>query len=67
EGQAKININTATRSELMKLPRIGPVTADKILAYRNTYGSFRSLDDLQKIKGVGPKTVAKLKLYAVVN
>jgi len=67
KGQAKINVNTASRSELMKLPRIGPKTADKILAYRNTYGSFRSLDDLQKIKGIGPKTVAKLKLYAVVN
>ena len=66
EGQAKININTATRSELMKLPRIGPVTADKILAYRNTYGSFRSLDDLQKINGIGPKTVEKMKVYAIV-
>ena len=67
KGQAKINVNTATRSELMKLPRIGPKTADKILAYRNSYGSFRSMDDLQKIKGIGPKTVVKLKLYAVVN
>ena len=67
KGQAKINVNTATRSELMQLPRIGPKTADKILAYRNSYGSFRSMDDLQKIKGIGPKTVVKLKLYAVVN
>jgi len=50
----------------MKLPRIGPVTADKILAYRNTYGSFRSLDDLQKINGIGPKTVEKMKVYAIV-
>ena len=66
KGQAKININTASRSELMKLPRIGPKTADKIIAYRNTYGSFRSVDDLQKIKGIGQKTVEKLKLYAVV-
>jgi len=66
KGQAKININTATRSELMKLPSIGPKTADKILVYRNTYGSFRSLDDLQKIKGIGPKTVAKLRVYATL-
>jgi len=66
QGQPKININTASRSELMKLPRIGPVTADKILAYRNSYGSFRSLNDLQKIKGIGPKTVEQLKPYATI-
>jgi len=67
KGQPKININTASKSELMKLPRIGPKTADKILAYRNTYGSFRSLNDLQKIKGIGPKTVEKLRVYAKVH
>ena len=65
-GQPKININTASKSELMKLPRIGPKTADKIIAYRNTYGSFRSVDDLQKIKGIGPKTVDKLRLYTTL-
>ncbi|MBC8489973.1 MAG: DNA/RNA non-specific endonuclease, partial [Bacteroidetes bacterium] len=66
KGQPKININTASKSELMKLPRIGPITADKILVYRSTYGYFRSLNDLQKIKGIGPKTVEKLRLYAIV-
>jgi len=66
KGQEKINVNTASRSELMKLPRIGPKTADKIIAYRSIHGSFYSLNDLQKIKGIGPKTVEKLKLYAVV-
>jgi len=66
KGQPKININTATRSELMKLPRIGPKTADKIMAYRSIHGSFYSLNDLQKIKGIGPKTVERLKPYAAV-
>ena len=63
KGQPKININTASKSELMKLPRIGPVTADKILAYRSIHGSFYSLNDLQKIKGIGPKTVERLRPY----
>lgn len=66
KGQAKININTASRSELMKLPRIGPKTADKIIAYRSIHGSFFSLNDLQKVKGIGQKTVEKLSLYAKV-
>jgi len=66
KGQPKININTASKSELMKLPRIGPITADKILAYRSIHGSFYSLNDLQKIKGIGPKTVERLKPYAAV-
>ena len=66
KGQPKININTASKSELMKLPRIGPITADKIIAYRSIHGSFQSLNDLQKVKGIGPKIVAKLKPYARV-
>jgi len=43
---------TLIASELIKLPRIGPATADKILAYRSSYGSFQSIEDLQKIKGI---------------
>jgi endonuclease G, mitochondrial len=65
-GQGKINVNSASRSDLMKLPRVGPATADKIIAYRRTHGPFQSIYDLQKIKGIGPKTVEKLKPYATV-
>ncbi len=66
-GKARINVNTASRSELMQLPRVGPATADKIIAYRKVHGPFRSLNDLQKIKGIGPKTVEQLKPYAAVR
>jgi len=66
KGQPKININTASRGELMKLPLIDPKTADKIIAYRNIHGSFHSINELQKIKGIGPKTVEKLRPYAIV-
>jgi endonuclease G len=66
-GKARINVNTASRSELTQLPRVGPATADKIIAYRNVHGPFRSLNDLQKIKGIGPKTVEQLKPYAAVR
>src|SRR5260370_28348924 len=46
-----ININTATSEELQQVPGIGPVTADKILQMRKSYGAFKSVDDLLSIKG----------------
>ncbi len=58
-----VNINTADKKLLTQLPGIGPVTADAILKYRDTNGQFKSIDDLTKIKGIGNKTLAKLKPY----
>lgn len=58
-----VNINTADKKLLTQLPGIGPVTADAILKYRDTNGQFKSIDELTKIKGIGDKTLAKLKPY----
>ena len=66
EGQPKINVNNASKGELMRLPGIGDKLSDKIIAYRSVYGGFRTIDDLQSVKGIGVKTVAKLKPYATV-
>ncbi len=63
----KTNINTADRNELMRLPGIGPKTADKIIAYRVAHGGFGSIGELQRVKGIGPKTVEKLKQYVVIR
>ena len=60
-GGLRIDINRASASELEKLPRIGPKTAERILAFRNAYGAFRSADDLQQVKGIGPKTLELLR------
>ncbi len=57
----RIDINRAGASELEKLPRIGPKTAERILAFRDAYGAFRSADDLQQVKGIGPKTLELLR------
>lgn len=52
-GMARININTASQSELEGLPGIGPVTAAKIIAYRRQQ-PFRQPEDLQNVNGIGP-------------
>ena len=50
-----ININTATSEQFQRLPGIGPVLADRIVAYRETYGSFESIGELMNVSGIGEK------------
>ncbi len=53
---SKININTAPQEELVKLKRVGPVIAGRIIEYRETHGPFRGPEDIMKVKGIGQKT-----------
>ena len=52
-SDGKVNINSASKSELMKLEGIGPAVADKIIEYRNTNGPFKKPEDIRKVRGVG--------------
>lgn len=63
----KININTASAAELELLPQIGPALAKRITDYRTLYGPFRSIADLDKVKGIGPKTLEKIGPLITVN
>ncbi len=58
-----VNINSADKDTLTLLPGIGPVTAEAIIAYRNTNGNFKNIDELTKVKGIGEKTLVKLKPF----
>lgn len=55
------NVNTASAKELEKLPGIGKKSAAAIVAYRTEKGNFKTLKDLSKVKGVGEKTLDKIK------
>lgn len=57
----KININTATAEELVQLNGIGPKYAANIVEYRETWGSFKTPEDLMHVPGIGQKTFEKNK------
>ena len=59
-GPQVVYINRADVEELITLPDIGRVTAERIIAYREENGNFTSMDDLDKVDGIGPATLAKL-------
>jgi competence protein ComEA len=56
-----ININRATAAQLDSLDGIGPVIAQRIIEYRKVNGSFTSVDDLQKVSGIGAAKFAQIK------
>jgi len=59
----RININTATKQQLQKIPGIGATIAQRIINYRNQHGSFKSLEELCLVKGIGNAKLQKIKPY----
>jgi competence protein ComEA len=56
-----VSLSTATAEQLDALPGVGPVTAQKIVAYRAQHGPFMSVEGLDAISGIGPSRIADLK------
>jgi competence protein ComEA len=61
DAAAPVQLSTATAEQLDALPGIGPVTAQKILEYRQQHGAFSSVDELDAIPGIGPKRLDQLR------
>lgn len=57
----KVNINTATQTELETLPGIGPSIASKIVSYRKENGKFKSIEEIKKVSGIGESKYANIK------
>ena len=60
-AQSAVNLNTASRDELVTVPGIGPAKAQAIVEHRKAHGPFKSVDDLKQIKGFRDKLVERLR------
>lgn len=60
-GDGRININTADSGQLQEITGVGPVTAEKIISYREENGRFDSIEDIKNVSGIGDKTFEKMK------
>lgn len=57
----RVHLNTATLEDLDALPGVGPVTAQRILDYRQEHGAFQSVDELDAVSGIGPARLEQLR------
>ncbi|MCP2165131.1 competence protein ComEA [Goodfellowiella coeruleoviolacea] len=62
-AQPKVNLNTASQAQLDAIPGVGPVTAQRIIAWRVRHGRFHSVDQLREVDGIGDGRLARLKEF----
>lgn len=60
-AEGRLNLNTATREELLALPQVGGTLADRILAYRAQYGKFVTVEQLSDVEGIGEGLMQQLR------
>lgn len=66
DGEGLVNLNTATRWELMSLPGVGEVLADRIIEYRTASGPFRAPEELMNVQGIGESLFDTLSCLVTV-
>lgn len=62
-----VNINKASSAQLQTINGIGPAKAGEIIKYRKSHGAFRNVNELVNVKGIGPKTMKKMKSQVSVR
>lgn len=62
-----VDLNLATRGELEALPDVGPALAERIVREREERGRFRDVSDLRRVRGIGPKTMERLRPWICVE
>jgi competence protein ComEA len=66
-AMAVVNINTATKDELTSLKGVGDKRAQEIIDYRKKNGNFKSVDDLEKVPGIGPGLMKQIRSQVTVT
>jgi len=67
DSSGKININKADETQLQEIPGVGPVTAERIIQYRQETGRFSSIEDIKNVSGIGEKTFEKIREHITVR
>ena len=63
----RLDLNRARQAELVQLPGVGPVLAERIVSFRETRGPFRAINDLRQVSGIGAKTLEKIRPWVCVE
>lgn len=63
----RIDVNSASAAELALLPGLGPSLAQRIVDDRAAHGPFKSIDDLDRVRGIGKAIIERLRPYAVAD
>lgn len=66
-GTYRIDLNRASRAELLQLPGVGPGLVERIDAYRHATGGFRSVDELRQVQGVGPVLLEQVRPWVMAS
>ena len=64
---SKVNLNRASADEMQALPGVGPVLAQRMVDWRKAHGRYRTVDDLQEVKGIGKKRLEQLRPLVTVK